>query len=339
MDEPTAVLTPQETEGLFEGIRRLVARGYTVVIVTHKISEVLAIADRITVLRNGRHIITVNKDEVTAADIARHMVGQELDVYQRIPAKNIGEPVLQLEQLVVRGNQGTVAVDHVDLTVRSGEIVGIAGVDGNGQAELEEAIGGLRRVDSGRILLQGEDVTFLRPAELRRRGFGYVPADRLRVGSAGEASVAENLVSNRHRAFSRRGLLDYKAIFAEANRIVKEFDVRVGHVTAPIGTLSGGNIQKAILGRELTVKPKALLAAQPTRGVDIGAIHYVHQVLREQRDAGCAILLISTDLDEILALSDRVAVIYRGRIVALLDNGPGLTREEVGRHMLGVEAS
>ncbi len=163
LDEPTAVLTPQETERLFKGIRRLMARGYTVVLVTHKISEVMAIADRITVLRGGRHIITVNKDDVGPADIARHMVGQELDLYKRVPAKRIGQPVLQLEQLVVRGNQGTVAVDHVDLTVRAGEIVGIAGVDGNGQAELEEAIGGLRRVDAGRILLEGVDVT-MRPA-------------------------------------------------------------------------------------------------------------------------------------------------------------------------------
>ena len=259
------MLTPQETERLFKGIRRLMARGYTVVLVTHKISEVMAIADRITVLRGGRHIITVNKDDVGPADIARHMVGQELDLYKRVPAKRIGQPVLQLEQLVVRGNQGTVAVDHVDLTVRAGEIVGIAGVDGNGQAELEEAIGGLRRVDAGRILLEGVDVTAARPAELRRRGLSYVPADRMGVGSAGEASVAENVISNRHRSFSRRGLLQQKAIFARRPRRHQEFDVRVGHPTAPIDTLSGGNIQKAILGRELTVKPKALLAAEPTR--------------------------------------------------------------------------
>lgn len=339
LDEPTAVLTPQETDGLFRGIQKLIARGYTIVLVTHKISEVLAIADRITVLRNGQHIITVDRDEVSGADIARHMVGQELDVYRRVPTKRIGEPVLQLEELVVRGNEGAVAVDSIDLTVHAGEIVGVAGVDGNGQAELEEAIGGLRRVDSGRILLDTTDVTSRRPAELRRRGFGYVPADRLGIGSAGDASVTENLVSTRHRDFSRRGLLDKTAMEAEAKRIVAQFDVRVGSVSAPIGTLSGGNIQKAILGREMIVEPRLLLAAQPTRGVDIGAIHYVHNVLREQRDAGCAILLISTDLEEVLALSDRVAVLYRGRIVALLDNKHGLKREEVGRYMLGLEAS
>lgn len=339
LDEPTAVLTPQETDKLFEGVRRLIRRGYTVILVTHKLTEILDIADRITVLRQGRHIVTTSARTASPEEIARHMVGRELELYKREPGRKAGEPLLVLDRVVVRGNQGQVALNEISFEVRAGEIFGVAGVDGNGQGELEEAISGLCRIEQGRITLAGDDITSKSPAARRRRGLGYVPSDRIGRGSVGKASITENIAALNVGSFRRRGMLDRKAMREYAGDVARRFDVRLKDLSMPFSSLSGGNMQKAILGRELSVDPKVLVAAQPTRGLDIGAIEYVHKVLRARKEAGSAVLLISTDLDEILALSDRVGVIYKGRLVAVLENDGTLTRERIGLYMLGAASA
>ena len=335
LDEPTSVLTPQEAEMLFEGVRRLVRRGYTVMLVTHKLTEVLKIADRVTVLRRGRHIVTTSARTVTPDEIALHMVGRRLDLYRRENGRAPGEPLLVVDGLAVRGQQGEMALDNLSFEVRAGEIFGIAGVDGNGQSELEEAVAGLRCAERGRIKIDGADVTDLRTAARRSLGLAYIPADRIGRGSVGEASIAENIAALKVRSFCRRGMLNRRRMSAYAGEVARRFDVRFKDLGMPVSALSGGNIQKAILGRELSHDPKVLIASQPTRGLDIGAIHYVHQALRERKEKGSAVLLISTDLDEILALSDRIGVLYKGRLVAIFENDGSLTRERIGLSMLG----
>jgi simple sugar transport system ATP-binding protein len=320
LDEPTAVLTPQEVDGLLEVLRRLAQAGKSIIFITHKLGEVLAVSDRITVLRHGKVIDTVSASETDQHALARMMVGRKIMLtVERAPA-HPGEPRLKIQELKVRNNRGLLAVDGVSLEVCSGEILGIAGVAGNGQAELEEVIAGLRPAESGRVEVCELDVTNSTPHQVGEAGLAHIPSDRYERGLLQDFNVAENLVLERfdRRPFTRRGFLDWKQIFREAKELVDSFDIRTPSLQTLAGKLSGGNVQKMILARELARRPRVLLAAQPTRGLDVSAIEFVHRKLVEQRDAGTAILLFSTELDEILALSDRIAVMHAGRIMGIV---------------------
>jgi simple sugar transport system ATP-binding protein len=316
LDEPTAVLTPQEVDELLVILRSLTADGRSLIFISHKLREVMAVCDRIVVLRDGRLAGTVQAQEASPAELSRMMVGREVPVVTKRPSAP-GEARLQLRNLHVQDDRGLPALRGFELALRAGEIVGIAGVEGNGQRELEEAISGVRPVQEGQILLCEQDVTNATPGAILKAGLGHVPSDRYKMALVGDFSVAENLVLTTvaRPPFTQRRLLDWEAIGAHAAKLVETFAIRTPTLDTPAANLSGGNAQKVVLARELTHQPQVLLVAQPTRGVDIGAIEYVHRELVRQRDAGMAILLISTELEEILALSDRIVVLYEGRIV------------------------
>jgi general nucleoside transport system ATP-binding protein len=335
LDEPTAVLTPQEAEELFEILRSLQAEGKSIIFISHKLGEVLAIADRITVLRRGKTIETVPREGATEESLAKLMVGREVLLRVEKTPPNPGGPLLTIEDLRVRDERGLEAVRGISLQVRAGEIVGIAGVDGNGQSELVEAITGLRKPEAGRIVAAGEDVTDDSPRECLDAGVGHIPEDRQRRGLVLDFSLAENIALHDYREEpdSKWGWLYPKRLVARAARLLKEFDVRGGSPQTPAGSLSGGNQQKVVLAREISRDPQILIAAQPTRGLDVGAIEFVHRRLVTERDEGRAILLVSFELDEILSLSDRVLVIYEGRIVG--EYTPDVSEEELGIAMTG----
>jgi general nucleoside transport system ATP-binding protein len=336
LDEPTAVLTPQEVDDLFAVLRQMVDDGRGLVFISHKIREVLELSSRITVLRNGRKIGTVLPSEVTRHGLAEMMVGHDLPAQEPLAESPHGEARLVIRELTVKGDRGVDAVRGLNLEVCGGEIVGIAGVSGNGQRELEEAIAGLRPPAGGSIEIEGTSLVGLNPAQTRRTGLGYVPEERMRDGVVPEFSVAENLllIDNGAPEFSRWGFLRARAIRQHSETLVAEFDVKTPSLDTPVRNLSGGNIQKLILAREMSAGPRVLLAAQPTRGVDVGAAHYIHTRLIEQRDAGTAILIVSEDLDEVLSLSDRVVVMYEGEIIAEVRPRES-TREALGLMMAG----
>jgi len=336
LDEPTAVLTPQEVDDLFAVLRQMVDDGRGLVFISHKIREVLELSDRITVLRNGRKIGTVLPSEVTRHGLAEMMVGHELPAQEPLAESHHGDARLVVRDLTVKGDRGVDAVRGLNLEVCGGEIVGIAGVSGNGQRELAEAIAGLRPAAGGTIDIEGKPLAGLNPAQVRRTGLGYVPEERMRDGVVPEFSVAENLllIDNGVPEFSRWGFLRTRAIRRHSEELVREFDVKTPSLDTPVRNLSGGNIQKLILAREMSAGPRVLLAAQPTRGVDVGAGHYIHTRLVEQRDAGTAILIVSEDLDEVLSLSDRVVVMYEGEIIAEVRPRDS-TREALGLMMAG----
>jgi simple sugar transport system ATP-binding protein len=340
LDEPTAVLTPQEVDDLFVVLRQMVADGRGLVFISHKIREVLELSDRITVLRAGRKVGTVLPSEVTREGLAEMMVGHELPSQEPPLGNGVGDPRLVVRGLTVKGDRGIDAVRNLELEVHGGEIVGIAGVSGNGQRELAETIAGLRPAVGGSIDIEGTELIGLNPAQARRAGLGFVPEERMRDGVVPAFTVLENLllIDNGAPRFSRWGFLRSRAIRRHSEDLVSEFDVKTPSLDTPTRNLSGGNIQKLILARELSARPRVLLAAQPTRGVDIGAAHYIHERLMEQRDAGTAILVISEDLDEILTLSDRVLVMYEGEIIAEARPRDS-TREALGLMMAGVRTA
>lgn len=320
LDEPTAVLTPQEVEQLFQTLRQMVARGETIIFISHKLDEVLSIADRITVLRDGKNVATVNAADVTKNELARLMVGREiLFQVQKTPATP-GEPRLVLRDVVARNDRGLVALDHVSLTVRAGEIVGIAGVAGNGQTELAEVIYGMRPVEAGTIEIGGRDVTNAHPLVAIEAGVAYVPEDRRGMGSAPNHSVAENLALKAYRRppIGRGVFIDRARMRAMARELVARFQIATPSVETPVRKLSGGNLQKVILAREISGHPQVIIAAYPSRGLDIGATETVHRILLEARNQGTAILLISEDLDEIFSLADTIAVLYEGRVMGVM---------------------
>jgi general nucleoside transport system ATP-binding protein len=335
LDEPTAVLTPQESKELFEIIRSLQDQGKSIVFISHKLNEVLEIADRITTLRRGKVVATVPVEGATEEGLARMMVGRE--VLLRVDKKPAtpGEPLLLVESLTVLDDRGLEAVRDVSFEVRGGEILGLAGVDANGQTELIDAITGLRQVKSGRISVDGHDLTGVSARKALDTGIGHIPEDRHRRGLVLPFTLAENLALHeyRHEPNSTRGFLSLATITERARRLLKEFDVRGGEPETPAYALSGGNQQKVVLAREIDGAPKVLVAAQPTLGLDVGAIEFVHRRLVEQRDAGRAVFLISLELEEILSLSDRILVIYEGRIVG--EFPPTATEEEIGFAMTG----
>jgi general nucleoside transport system ATP-binding protein len=335
LDEPTAVLTPQEAGELFTILRSLQAEGKSIIFISHKLGEVLEIADRITVLRRGKTIETVPREGATEEGLARLMVGRE--VLLRVDKKPAepGEPLLTVEDLRVRDERGLEAVRGVSFEVRAGEIVGIAGVDGNGQSELIEAITGLRRPESGRIVARGKDVTDEGARECLESGLGHIPEDRQLRGLVLDFSLAENIALHdfREEPDSKWGWLFPKRIIARARELLTEFDVRGGGPQTAAAALSGGNQQKVVVAREVSRDPSILVAAQPTRGLDVGAIEFVHRRLVTEQDEGRAILLVSFELDEILSLSDRILVLYEGRIVA--EYTRDVSEEELGIAMTG----
>jgi simple sugar transport system ATP-binding protein len=335
LDEPTAVLTPQEATELFKILETLKQEGMSIIFISHKLNEVLEVADRITVLRRGKKIETVPAEGATEEGLARLMVGREVLLRVEKDEASPGEPLLTVEDLSVLDDRGLEAVREVSFDVRAGEIVGIAGVDGNGQSELIDAITGLRAVASGRIVVDGSDVTGHTVKDSLDAGLGHIPEDRQRRGLVLEFSLAENLALHDydHPPDSRLGWLFPRKLAARARRLLQEFDVRGGGPQTRASALSGGNQQKVILAREVSRGPRVLIAAQPTRGLDVGAIEFVHRRLVEERDANKAVLLVSLELEEVLSLSDRVLVIYEGQIVA--EYPPTVSEEEVGVAMTG----
>lgn len=336
LDEPTAVLAPREADRLFEVVRQLTAEGRAVIFITHKLGEVMAVADRITVMRRGRVVATTAPADSSPADLARLMVGRPVLLRVEKGPAHPGASVLRIEGLTVEDDRHQVAVDGVDLEVRAGEIVAVAGVEGNGQEQLVEAMLGLRRVRAGRILLGERDVTHETTRHLLMQGLGHIPADRQRMGAVLDLSVADNLVlSDYDRPPFARGLLrQLGAVLEHARRLIRGFDIRAESPEQILGSLSGGNQQKVVVARELAGDPRVLIASQPTRGVDVGSIEFIHQRLVDRRDAGLAVLLISSELDEILSLADRVAVLYRGRVVGVLE-GAEAESERIGLMMAG----
>lgn len=337
LDEPSAVLTPGETEELFEIIRGLAAGGTTIIFITHKLNEVLEVADTITVLRRGRVAGTVLPHETNREELANLMVGRDVALtVDRGPA-HPADVVLELKDVFIRDDRLEMAVKGANLEVRAGEIVAVAGVQGNGQTELVEAITGLRHVDSGHIRIDGALVDHARPRLVADLGVAHIPEDRMRDGLVKAMTVAENYILNTyHREpYSTGGRFDQAAIAREAAVGVKEFDIRTPSVETTVGSLSGGNQQKVIVAREFSRPVKLIVAAQPTRGLDVGSIEFIHRRIIEQRDAGAAVLIVSTELDEVLALGDRVAVMFAGEIVGVLPSAQA-TKEAVGMLMGGV---
>ncbi len=336
LDEPTAVLTPQEAQELFVTLRQMAADGHALIFISHKLHEVLALSNRVTVLRDGRVVGTYPTAEMTRAELARLMVGRDVLLQYDRPQAQPGDERLRISNLWTVGDRGTDAVRDFSLTVCAGEIVGLAGVSGNGQRELAEVLMGLRNPSKGTVTLNGKDVTHAAPAERIAAGQCAIPEERMRTGVIKDFSVLENaiLCDHGHTPYSHQTLLDFKAIAKHTQELIADYAVKTPTAETPIKNLSGGNIQKLILARELCRKPSVVIAAQPTRGVDIGASEYIHHRLLEQRSAGTATLLISEDLDEIRALSDRIAVIFEGRLMGVVDAATA-TAESLGLMMAG----
>jgi ABC-type uncharacterized transport system ATPase subunit len=335
LDEPTGVLTPQEAGELFEIVNSLKAEGKSIIFISHKLNEVLEIADRITVLRRGKTVDTVPREGATEEGLARLMVGRDVVLtVEKSPAEP-GDPLLAVDDLRVDDERGLEAVRGVSFQVRAGEIVGIAGVDGNGQSELIDAITGLRKPKEGRIRVGDKDVTHESPRGSLDAGVGHIPEDRQRRGLVLDFNLAENIALHDYREEpeSRYGWLFPKQLIVRAKKLLVEFDVRGGGPLTPASSLSGGNQQKVIVAREVSRDPRVLVAAQPTRGLDVGAIEFVHRRLIGERDEGRAILLVSFELDEVMSLSDRILVLYEGEIVA--EFTPDVSEEEIGFAMLG----
>ena len=338
LDEPTAVLTPQEVVELFFIMRQMVSEGHALIFISHKLHEVVEISQRVTVLRDGHKIGTKPTSETSKQDLANWMVGREVGLMSKHENVQLGELRLELDGVSCGSDRGTPGLRSVSFGVRSGEILGIAGVSGNGQRELAEVITGLRKTTVGRIRLEAEDTTDLEAGALTERMLSYIPEERMRDGMIREFSVAENLILREHykSPFSRNGVLNLREISSYAGKLIAQFQVKTPSRDTAAKSLSGGNIQKMVLARELARQPRAIVAAQPTRGLDIGATEYVRGQLLEQRATGAAILLISEDLDEILALSDRIAVIYEGQIMDILPRAEA-TPERLGLLMAGVK--
>jgi ABC-type uncharacterized transport system ATPase subunit len=336
LDEPTAVLTPQEADELFVIMRGLTERGVSIIFITHKLKEVLAVSDRITVMRSGRVVGTVTPEEVNEKKLASMMVGREVILTVNKDEAEPKDKILTVENLHVQGDRGLETVHDVSFEVREGEILGIAGVQGNGQTELAEALTGLRTTTSGHVTLDGKDITGKTPRPIIETGLAHIPEDRQRYGLVLGYSVADNMVLCNYYLppFAKGMVLQQDAVDANARKLIKEYDVRTPSPFVPTSKLSGGNQQKVIVARELSRDVKLLIASQPTRGLDVGSIEYIHKEIIAMRDRGLGVLLISAELDEIMALSDRIAVMYRGQIITTVD-AKDATREQLGLWMAG----
>ncbi|MDQ0156752.1 ABC transporter ATP-binding protein [Robertmurraya andreesenii] len=337
-DEPTAVLTPAEIDELMKIMRNLIKEGKSIIIITHKLKEIKAVADRCTVIRRGKSIGTVNVAETSEESLAEMMVGRHVNFKVDKKESTPGDTVLKIDSVSAKNNRKVMALKDFSLEVRRGEIVGIAGVDGNGQSELVEAITGLRKVESGNILINGEDITNAPIRHRIEKGIGHIPEDRHKRGLVLDYRLDSNMVLEVYnkRPFAKNGLLNFGEIRAYAENIFKNFDVRSGEGGASLArTLSGGNQQKAIIGREIELDPDLLIAVQPTRGLDVGSIEYIHKRLIEHRDKGKAVLLVSLELDEVLKLSDRIAIINNGELVGIVQASE-TNENEVGLMMAGI---
>jgi ABC-type uncharacterized transport system ATPase subunit len=337
-DEPTAVLTPQEIDELMGIMRSLVAEGKSIILITHKLKEIMNIADTVTIIRRGKHIQTIAKSATNPEELAEKMVGREVSFHLDKKKSAPGETILNVNDLHVNGRHGLKGLNGASFKLRRGEILGIAGVDGNGQTELIEAITGLLKVDSGSIQLLGKDITNQSARTVSESGMSHIPEDRHKHGLILDFTLSENMVlSNYYRPeYNHNGFLDYKAIEKHAEALVAEFDVRTPNIHVSARSLSGGNQQKAIIARELSDQPELLIAAQPTRGLDVGAIEFIHKRLIEQRNQNKAVLLISYELDEIMKLSDRIAVLYEGQVVGEVFPDQ-TTDQELGSMMAGAK--
>ncbi|WP_026675817.1 ABC transporter ATP-binding protein [Fictibacillus gelatini] len=335
-DEPTAVLTPQEISELMQIMKKLVREGKSIILITHKLKEIMQVCDRCTVIRRGKGIGTVNVADTDPDKLAAMMVGREVNFKVAKTDSVPKETVLEIKDLVVEDARKVNVVNGLNLEVRAGEIVGIAGVDGNGQTELLEAITGLAKVSSGKIMLNGRDITKLSPRKVTESGLGHIPQDRHKHGLVLNFTIGENMALQTYyqSPYSKAGILNYKTIYEKAKSLIQEFDVRTPSEFTPARALSGGNQQKAIIAREVDRSPDFLIAAQPTRGLDVGAIEFIHSKLIQERDKGKAVLLVSFELDEIMNVSDRIAVIYEGKIVAIV-NPKETNEQELGLLMAG----
>jgi ABC-type uncharacterized transport system ATPase subunit len=336
LDEPTAVLTPQESQALFMTIEHLLEGGKTVIFITHKVKEVMAVADRVTVLRRGKRVGILERGNITEKAITNMMVGREMMLELEKKPKQLNGELLNIKNLTARGDRGNLVVKNVSFNCQRGEILIIAGVEGNGQAELIETITGLRKALQGEIWISGKNVVNHSPAAVRAVGLAHVPADRISIGLCVKEKVSENLIAGKHKSpFFQKGIfLDWKKIQAYAKQVVADFDIRTSGAEELVQNLSGGNMQKVVLARELLFQSDLLVAVSPTRGVDVAAIEAIHQEILKARDSGRAILLVSTDLDEVLQLSDRILVMYNGEITGEFDP-KNTTREELGAYMIG----
>ena len=336
-DEPTASLTPQEINELIQIMKRLIQEGKSIILITHKLKEIMDVSDRVTIIRKGEGIGTVVTADTNPDELAELMVGRQVVFKTEKGDANPTEEVLSIQDLVVLDYRNIEKIKNLNLSVRKGEIVGIAGIDGNGQTELIEAITGLRKVKSGSIILNGQDITNNKPRKITETGLGHIPQDRHKHGLVLDFTIGHNIALQTYynEPISKFGIIDYKKISEKANEIIEEYDVRTGHGESTVArALSGGNQQKAIIGREIDRNPELLIAALPTRGLDVGAIEFIHRRLIEQRDKGKAVLLISFELDEVMNVSDRIAVIYDGQIVDVLD-AKETTEHELGLLMAG----
>ncbi|NLV58197.1 MAG: ABC transporter ATP-binding protein [Clostridiales bacterium] len=338
LDEPTAVLTPQETDELFAVIRRMVSeRNMTVILITHKLPEVMRVSDRVGVMKRGKLVTVLDTAKTSEKEIASLMVGREVLFDELRDEKPPGAEVLRVTDLQALSDRSLPALHDIDLAVRSGEIVGVCGIEGNGQTELVECLTGMRSLAGGSILLNGEDISRLLPGEIRARGVSHIPEDRLRTGLSAKSSLTDNLLVGKQRSkdFSFLGIhLRREQARQYARRLTEEFDIRTSGVDEMVSSLSGGNMQKVVIAREFSFGSPLLIISQPTRGVDIGAIEFIHEEIIRQRNKGCAILLVSADLDELIRLSDRLVTLYEGRITGRFDPGT-ITREEIGYYMTG----
>ncbi|OIJ12318.1 heme ABC transporter ATP-binding protein [Anaerobacillus arseniciselenatis] len=335
-DEPTAALTPQEITELIQIMKALVKEGKSIILITHKLKEIMAVCDRCTVIRRGKGIGTVEVAESDPDSLAAMMVGREVNFTVEREEAKPKEPVLKVNDLVVQDVRKVPVVNGLNLEVKAGEILGIAGVDGNGQSEFIEAITGLRKIDSGKITLNDKDLTALKTRKITESGVAHIPQDRHKHGLVLDFSVAENIVLQTYyqKPYSKNKIMNFPAIFKKANELIEEYDVRTPSEHTQARALSGGNQQKAIIAREIDRSPDLLIAAQPTRGLDVGAIEFIHRKLIEERDKGRAVLLVSLELDEVLNVSDRIAVIYEGKIVAVV-NPKETDEKELGLLMAG----
>lgn len=339
LDEPTAVLTPQETEELFQQLKLLKDNGYTIIFITHKIQEVMKICDRITVLRKGREIGTIEVEGATPESISKMMVGRDVFLNIDKKSKNFGEITLNLDDVSVYDEEGTKVVDSVSFSIRNNEILGIAGVEGNGQSELADTIFGLIKANNGSIKLGNTEVSNLSIKERRDLGLGYIPEDRIKTGSAASQPIWENLIADKikNRIYKKASFLDFDKIKKDSDILIDKYNITSLNQDQEVSMLSGGNMQKVVVARELSSDPQMLIANQPTRGIDVGAQEFIWNELIDFRDKGKSVLLISADLNELLALSDTVIVMLKGRVVAILDNSTRLSEEELGLYMLGVK--
>lgn len=339
LDEPTAVLTPQETDELFVQLKKLKEKGHTIIFISHKLDEIKAICDRATIMRNGKSKGTHSVSDISTSEMSRLMVGRDVVLSFDKKPLELKDTVMKVRNLTVKGSTGVLRVDDLSFDLKSGEILGIAGVEGNGQGHLVEAITGLTKKYNGEILVFNEDIKKHSIKEIRDRGMAHIPEDRMTLGCAKNMNILDNMLSNQYdnKEFSGKVMLKSKKIQQRVNELIKEYLVKCKSYKQSVGMLSGGNIQKVVVAREFSTGPKIIIANQPTRGIDVGAASFIRQRLIQFRDEGCAIILISADLNEVFELSDRLAVMYKGKFSGVFNDVKHLTEEELGKYMLGIK--